>query len=124
MAGTTAYRNAMGGVAPLAMDIRELFLESALQDLSFRPAADLVAAGNGRAVLGQMCQQCHNPSLDQTQTRARFDVTKLDTTLREENNLAIKRLTLDVNAFRRMPPPRFRSLSPEEIELVTQELRK
>ncbi|MBX3157161.1 MAG: hypothetical protein KF773_14390 [Deltaproteobacteria bacterium] len=38
--------------------------------------------------------------------------------------LAIKRLTLEREAFRRMPPTRFRELSDAEIALVKQELMK
>jgi hypothetical protein len=56
------------------------------QELSFRPSTDLVTAGDGHGILVQICQQCHNPSLDQTLTRAKFDVTKLDTLSREEKD--------------------------------------
>jgi hypothetical protein len=43
---------------------------------------------------------------------------------RAEKDKAILRLNLPDDAFRRMPPPRFRALSPAEIQLVTQELMK
>jgi hypothetical protein len=43
---------------------------------------------------------------------------------RDEKDKAILRLNLDATAFRRMPPPRFRGLSPDEVQLVTQELMK
>lgn len=92
--------------------------------MTFRPSAALVAANDGKGILVQICQQCHNASLDQSQTRALFDVTKLGTMSREEKDKAIKRLGLPDTAFRRMPPPRFRGLSAAEIELVTQELAK
>jgi hypothetical protein len=115
---TTAYKTAAAGT-PLTTDIRDVFLDSALQDLSFRPATDLVTASNGQGILVQMCQQCHNSALDQTLTRARFDVTKLATMAPAEKALAVHRLTLDPEAFRRMPPTRFRSLSDAEIKLVT-----
>jgi hypothetical protein len=120
---TTAYKTAMGG-SMLTMDIRDVFMDSAMQDMSFRPATSLVTAGDGNGIMVQICQQCHNSSLDQTQTRAKFDVTKLSTMSREEKDKAILRLTLDPSAFRRMPPPRFRGLSPDEVNLVTQELMK
>ena len=121
---TTAYKNAMAGLGPLAVDIRDVFLDAALQDLTFRPSADLVTAKDGLGILVQICQQCHNPTLDQTLSRAKFDVTKLATMAREEKDKAILRLNLDATLFRRMPPPRFRGLSPEEIQLVTTELMK
>lgn len=115
---TAAYLATQTGT-PLTTDIRDVFLASAYQDLSFRPSADLVTAGNGQGILVNMCQQCHNPNLDQTLTRARFDVTKLATMPAAEKQLAIHRLTLPDDVFRRMPPPRFRELSDTEIQLVT-----
>ena len=115
---TAAYKAAAAGTAPLTMDIRNVFLDSALQDLTFRPSTDLVTAKNGVGIMVQICQQCHNPSLDQTQSRALFDVTKLATMPAAEKQKAIHRLTLDTEAFRRMPPTRFRELSPDEIALV------
>jgi len=120
-AATTAYKNAMAGT-PLTTDIRDVFLDSAMSDLTFAPSPDLVTANNGTGIMVQICQQCHNPSLDQTETRAKFDVTKLSTMSREEKDKAILRLGLDPTAFRRMPPPRFRGLSPSEIAIVTSAL--
>jgi len=122
-AATAAYTAAMSGT-PLTMDIRDVFLDAAAQDMTFRPDAALVAANDGAGIMKQICQQCHNPSLDQTQTRAKFDVTKLATMSREEKDKAILRLTLEPTAFRRMPPPRFRGLSDQEIAIVTAELQK
>ena len=123
LSATAAYKAAMAG-SMLTMDIRDVFMDSAAQDMTFRPSTTLVTNGDGAGVLVQICQQCHNPSLDQTQTRAKFDVTKLATMPREEKDKAILRLKLDEGAFRRMPPPRFRGLSPDEVNLVTQELMK
>lgn len=120
---TAAYLASTTG-APLTVDIREVFSDAALQDLQFRPAANLVSAGDGRGVLVQMCQQCHNPALDQTLSRAKFDVTKLDTMPRAEKDKAIQRLNLPVASSRKMPPPRFRELSAAEIQLVVSELQK
>lgn len=121
-----AYKAVANNTMPVSMlpDIREVFLDSALQDLSFRPATSLVQAGDGKGILVQMCQQCHNPNLDPGTSRANFDVTKLDTMTRAEKDKAIYRLTLPRDAFRRMPPTRFREISAEEIELVTNELKK
>ncbi|MGE0867902.1 MAG: hypothetical protein AB7P03_05045 [Kofleriaceae bacterium] len=121
-----AYKAVATNEMPAAMlpDIRDVFLDSAMPDLSFRPATSLVEAGDGRGIIVQMCGQCHSPKLDQTISRASFDVTKLDTMSRSVKDRAIKRLTLPKEAFRRMPPTRFRELSLEEIELVTAELNK
>ncbi len=121
-----AYKAVANNTMPASMlpDIRDVFLDSALSDLSFRPATSLVQAGDGRGIIVQMCGQCHNSSLEQTISRSNFDVTKLDTMDRSVKDRAIKRLTLPNDAFRRMPPTRFRELSAEEIELVTAELMK
>ena len=121
-----AYKAVASGTMPMSMlpDIRDVFLDAALQDLSFRPAASLVQAKDGKGILIQMCGGCHNPRLDSTISRANFDVTKLDTMDRSTKDRAIKRLTLPKEAFRRMPPTRFRELSDEEIEIVTAELMK
>ncbi len=121
-AATTAYKAVMAGSMPPGQlpDIRDIFLDSALSDLSFRPAANL----SGRQILVQICQQCHNKSLDQTETREKFRIDELDKMSREEKDLAIRRLNLTTSAFRKMPPPRFRELSPAEIKLVTDELKK
>jgi hypothetical protein len=121
-AATASYRAVMAGMSPLGslMDIREVFLDAALPKLSFRPKAGI----SGKQILEHMCQRCHNPSLDQTISRAKFDVTKLATMPRAEKDLAIKRLTLPMDTRLRMPPPRFGELSPAEIQLVIDELRK
>jgi hypothetical protein len=121
-AATASYKAVMAGMSPLGslMDIREVFLDSALPALSFRPKAGM----SGRQILQHMCQRCHNPNLDQTISRAKFDVTKLDTMPRAEKDLAIKRLTLPMDTRLRMPPPRFGQLSDAEIQLVIDELKK
>jgi hypothetical protein len=121
-AATTAYKGVMAGTTPAAglPDIRDIFLDGAMSDLSFRPAANLT----GPQILTQICQQCHNKSLDQSETREKFRVDDLALMTRAEKDLAIKRLTLEATAFRKMPPTRFRELSPAEITLVTAELMK
>jgi hypothetical protein len=125
-AAATAYSSFMAGSMPPAQlpDIRNVFLDSALPDLTFRPSTTLVQNQDGLGILVQICQQCHNPSLDQTLSRAKFDVTKLATMDPAEKQKAILRLNLSTDAFRKMPPPRFRELSPAEINLVTTELMK
>ena len=120
---TAAYQAAMSGT-PLTLDIRDIFADASLPDLQFRPSVDLVTASDGVGIMTQMCQQCHNPSLDQTLTRARFDVTKLATMSRAEKDVAITRLQLPVTSSRKMPPERFRALSDAEIQIVVQELQK
>lgn len=121
-AATTAYKAVMAGSMPREQlpDIRDIFLDSALSDLSFRPAP----GSTGLQILQQQCQQCHNKSLDGSETREKFRVDDLASMTREEKDLAIHRLTLEKSVFRKMPPPRFRELSDDEIKLVTDELKK
>jgi cytochrome c553 len=104
-AKTTAYVATMTGSATDPMpDIRDVFLDAALSDLGFAPRAGL----DGRAMAVAMCGQCHNPRLDQTLSRARFDVTKLDTMDAAERDLAALRLMLPDGDRRHMPPTRYK----------------
>jgi hypothetical protein len=115
---TTAYQAFLGGTTPAAQlpDIRNVFLDSALSDLTFPPAAGL----DGQAILVQICQQCHNSKLDQSETREKFRVDQLDQMSTQEKQLAIQRLNLPDGVFRKMPPPRFRQLTADQVTAVTQ----
>jgi hypothetical protein len=117
-----AYRAVMDGTLPRDQlpDIRDVFAESALSAMSIRPAPGL----DGRGILVHMCSQCHNYHLDQTLTRARFNVMALDAMSREERDTAIARLQLPDADPAKMPPPRFRTLSDAERALVIAELSK
>ena len=118
----TAYKAVMAGSMPSSSlpDILDIFLDSAMQDLSFRPAAGL----SGAQILTQMCTQCHNTKLDQSETRERFRIDDIQNMTRAEKDIAIHRLQLPAGVFRKMPPPRFRELSTDEINLVVTELQK
>lgn len=93
-------------------DIRDVFADQALAGMSHRPKPGL----DGRGILVHACAQCHNPRLDQSLPRARFDALNLDAMSREERVLAIERMRLPREDRRHMPPHLFRELSPEEIE--------
>ncbi|MBL8610973.1 MAG: hypothetical protein JNL38_26765 [Myxococcales bacterium] len=119
---TSAYQQFLGGSleASKLPDIRDVLLGAAAVDmgLAAKPGLD------GKGLLVQMCQSCHNPNLDQTISRARFDVTKLATMSREEKEVAISRLRLASTNPAKMPPSRFRTLTDAEIGLVEAELRR
>ncbi len=118
---TRAYVDAVAGtLSGNFPDIRKVFRDDALADLSLRPRAGL----DGRGILVHMCAQCHNPRLDQSLTRARFDATDLDRQSREEKDAAIARLRLTDDDRFRMPPHFFRDLSDDEIEASVQELQR
>ncbi len=115
---TRAYARARTGELAAAdlPDIRDVFLASALPELSFRAAPGL----DGLGILRQMCSQCHNGRLDQQLSRARFSVDGLASLSREEKDLAIARLRLPKSSELHMPPPRFRTLSEPELEVVVE----
>jgi cytochrome c553 len=62
--------------------------------------------------LVQVCASCHNDVLDQTITRARFNVA-LERMSRAELDQAIERLQRDPHAAGAMPPPESRQLDAE-----------
>jgi hypothetical protein len=118
----SAYQRVMRGELPREMlpDIRDTLRDDALSSLSIRPKPGL----DGYFILKQMCSRCHNSRLDQTQTRALFNVDTLDTLDPAEKQLAIARMNLPDNDRLKMPPPRFHVLSPAERDLAIQELSK
>ena len=117
-----AYRKVMGGMLSPAQlpDIRQVFLDSALEAMTMRTKK----GATGKEVLVQACAQCHNPRLDQTISRARFDVTKLDTMSPQQKAGVIARLKLPASDRRRIPPAVFRSLTDEALNAAIAELSK
>lgn len=117
-----AYQQTMAGSMPRAQmpDIRDIFRDDALADMSIRPKPGL----DGRGIMKHMCTTCHNSRLDQTLSRARFDVEKLDQMSREVRDEAIRRLRLPDEDRKKMPPTRFHALSDAERDLVIEELSK
>lgn len=117
-----AYRQVATGALPRAQlpDVTDVFADAALAGMSIRPRAGL----DGRGILVQMCQQCHNSRLDQALSRARFNVEQLAQLSREEKDVAIGRLRLPPADRRAMPPARFHELSAAERQLAIDELAK
>jgi mono/diheme cytochrome c family protein len=68
-------------------------------------------AASTAEILVQACGSCHNDVLDQTISRARFniDLQRMD---RAELEIAIQRLNAPAGAPGRMPPPESRQLDP------------
>jgi hypothetical protein len=119
---TAAYQQAIAGTLPRDQlpDVSDTVLDAALADLSIRPQPGL----DGHGILVQMCQMCHNTRLDQTQSRARFNVEQLGQMSRGENDLAIQRLGLLATDAHTMPPVRFHELTAAERQLAIDELMK
>ncbi len=117
-----AYADFKNGVIPATAmpDIRKIFLDEALADMSLRPKKN----ATGREILVHMCQQCHHPGLDQSISRARFDTTKLDSMSRAEKEAAIARMLLPPSDIGAMPPRIMRAIPPEDLQKAIAELRK
>jgi hypothetical protein len=121
-AAISAYTQTMAGALPRAMlpDLTDVFLDSAQPDMSIRPKAGL----DGHGILVHMCRMCHNSSLDQTISRANFNIDTLASLPRAEKDVAIARLQLPDTDAHHMPPKRFHELSAAELDLAIQELQK
>jgi mono/diheme cytochrome c family protein len=117
-----AYQQWRAGALPPEQlpDLRDTLLDGALADMSIRPKAGL----DGRGILAHMCQQCHGSRVDPALGRARFNVERLDEVPREVRDEAIRRLRLPDADRRKMPPPRFHTLSSAERDLVIEELSR
>lgn len=118
---TAAYQAYRAGNMPEKMlpDLRNVLLDAGLRNMGFMVKEGLT----GAQILLNACAQCHNSKLPQNISRAKFDVdlTKMS---REEKDLAIKRIRLPQDDIKVMPPPRIRTLTPAEIELLATELAK
>jgi hypothetical protein len=121
-AAISAYTQTMSGALPRdqMLDVSDVYLDSALPDMSVRPKAGL----DGHGILVHMCRMCHNSSLDQTLSRAHFNVDTLASLARAEKDAAIARLQLPDTDAHHMPPKRFHELSAAELALVIAELQK
>jgi mono/diheme cytochrome c family protein len=102
-------------------DLREVFLDDPARraEMGF----DTEPGMDGEAVLLQACGQCHNDRLDQTVSRARFQVD-LSKVSREEKDKAIARLRIPTGELHAMPPPQFRRLSDEARNRLIALLKK
>ncbi len=125
---TTAYQQFRAGTlaASALPDLRKVFKTSRLFEIAgiaARPGLD------GAGIVTEMCTQCHNSRLDQTITRARFNVDLaamsnltggvLTGAVRDaEIGVAITRLSLPIEDVRKMPPESLKTLSAAEINLV------
>ncbi len=119
---TTAYQNFRAGTLGAAdfPDIRRVFLDSALEDMTHKTKTGI----SGREVITQACAQCHNPKLDQNISRAKFDVTRLSDMSRQEKDLAIARMKLPTSNRYRMPPAMMRNLSDDALNAAINELSR
>ena len=117
-----AYRKVVDGRSPASglPDIRRVFLDSALAEMSMRPRA----GASGKEILVQACAQCHNGKLDSSISRSHFDVTKLDAMSPAAKQAALARMKLPASNRLHMPPAMFRTIPDDALKVVEAELTK
>ncbi len=103
-------------------DVRRVFLDEAMPDLSFYPKKN----ATGREVLLQACAQCHQPDLDTSLSRARFDMSQLvnGTMPKAMKELAKARMRLPSSDPLKMPPLLMREIPRDALEAAIAELDK
>lgn len=120
---TAAYQAYRAGTLTAAElpDLRDVFPDDPMRLSEMGVGTD--PRLDGPALLVQTCSQCHNTSLDQTLTRARFrpDLAAMS---REEKDVAIARLMLPPSDALAMPPLRLRVMTKEARQLVIDALRQ
>lgn len=121
-AAAVRYRAVMRGKLPREQMLSLADLEQ--QDSTWMSGLSPRPGASGQDMLDQMCKRCHNPSLDQSLSRARFDVPRLRELPASEREEAIARLLLPDDSPKKMPPPRFGRLSEREIALMIEALRE
>jgi hypothetical protein len=120
---TAAYQSFRSGTLPAEMlpDMADVFSDDpqtrALLGLQTEPGATAVQA------LIQACGGCHNDVLDQSITRAKFNID-LARMSRTELDLAIKRVQLPRTAVGAMPPVQFRQLDADGRARLLELLRR
>jgi hypothetical protein len=101
-------------------DLRDVFPDDAMRLSEMGVGTD--PRLDGPALLIQTCSQCHNSSLDQSLTRARFrpDLAAMS---REEKDVAIARMMLPPSDPLAMPPLRLRVMTRAARQLAIDALR-
>jgi hypothetical protein len=117
---TLGYRQWLAGQASDLPDVRDVFLDAGLRDMGFAPKQGL----DGRGLLVELCQQCHNANLDLTITREKFLVDQLAQMSRAEKDVAIMRLGMSIDTRLVMPPTLFRTITDDERAAMIAELKK
>ncbi len=73
---------------------------------------------SGRALLVQMCAQCHNGRSEPSLSKSNFDVFRLDDMTDAERDVILDRLRRPSKDRYRMPPTFLRELTPDEIDTI------
>jgi hypothetical protein len=113
-----AYSDWRSGKASTLPDLRDSFLDEGLRDMGFAPQANL----DGKGLLKQLCQECHNQKLDPMVTREKFLVDAIDKMSAAEKKLAVQRIQLGDDDRLKMPPVLYRTVTSAENQLMIQAL--
>jgi hypothetical protein len=120
----TAYANYRNGITPAdqLVDIRDVLPDDPvrLSEMGLRAKPGLTA----KQILINTCTQCHHSKLDQSLSRAKFDVSKIDVLTSQQKTTLINRLKAPADSIELMPPRRFRVLTAEEIQKVVDYLSR
>ena len=120
---TEAYTRYRNGELPAdeLPDLSDIFPDDPV--LRARIGLEVEPDASAPEALIQACGSCHNDVLDQSLSRARFnvDLSRLD---RAALDRAIARIELPPSAAGAMPPPEFRQLTAETRERVIAYLRQ
>lgn len=108
------YRRFVGGGMEAAElpDIRDVFSETDMRETGLMVSPN----ASGKDILMQACAQCHNPRLNKSISRAKFDAINFNAMDQETRRAATERLRLDKTDPRLMPPAKFRQLTEDEID--------
>ena len=100
-------------------DFRNVFPSSPdiLSQIGIRAVPGLSAS----ALAVNACMQCHNSNLDQTLTRAKFNVNAMlnGTMSAAEKAVTVQRILAPSDSVTLMPPLRFRTLLPSEQQILS-----
>ncbi len=117
---TRAYVDVVSGRDAELPDIREVIRPEAVIGMSLVPAPGLDAHG----IFRHACAQCHNGSLDQSLSRARFNAFDVDNLDAQQRDLLIDRLVRQADDRYVMPPSLFRELPAEDLKTLIDFLRR
>lgn len=112
---STAYQNYLSGNSSSLPDIRKVLKTDVLHEMGFA----VKPGSSGKSIIAQACAQCHNSKLDQSISRARFDVNFM-TLNQSEKEKIVYRLQLPTDHLNVMPPRRFKTLTKEQINTAVE----
>lgn len=113
---TSNFLGVVAGTVPKSASLNladvNLATPQALADRSLNPAIGLMTA---QQILTNSCLACHNSNLDQTDSRAQFNVEDLTKNTAFEYGTAMGRIQRAATDIHRMPPPTYMNLTDSDI---------